>query len=178
MFTGKFQLSENNAHRVMVEFGYVLANAPSGITEEAFYSKYTGQPLSVQGGIITDANVLTHFASASVMYQFTPLSNDVLNVYIGPEFSRMLGYSFVIDYTLGPNPDDEIQEIFPGNMRYINRIWYYNIRYGIDLSIARGQRTDWKLYGNFIHQLDRRPYFPAGFSLGVKFYFGGAVASR
>jgi hypothetical protein len=166
----RFDISDNNAHRILVEFGYVMANTPMDFSNPTyFFSKYTGRPVQE----IVDANLLTHFLNAGLLYEFSPTQDDRYNFYLGAEVNQLLAWSFVVEYLDG-NSEEPLQEINTSRPTSTQDVVqrYYNLRWGMDVSMYRPAKHDIKLYLNFIHQINRRPYFPAGFAIGLKFYFG------
>jgi hypothetical protein len=171
--SSRFDLGQTNAHRLMVEFGYLMGNSPAPTDPNLYYIE--GRTLAQQNGEVVDANALYHCLNLGLMYQFNPLKNDRYNFYIGPEANWLFGITTVVDYLAGGSTEP-LQDISTISRRDIEQnpppAYYFNLRYGADISFARGQSTDWKIYLNLVNQLDVRPYLPAGLLIGVKAYFG------
>lgn len=162
----KFQVTDNPQHRVQVEFGYLMGNSNINFDPDRMLLKYTFGP----NDRITDANLLMHFLNAYIGYEWNLTGNNDYSFTIGPDVTYMFARTFVIEVEYANDPDSR-QNLFTGGRVDDLDEYFLNIRWGGEVKLKDTGNSLFMLYLNFIHQVDQRPYLPAGGLLGVKMYF-------
>jgi hypothetical protein len=167
-FSSKFLLSEQPRLNLMPEFGYLMGNAKNFQSEVLLCE--TGQPPI---GPVQKNNLLIHnlFGGLYMTYDFDP--QELFTLVAGPEAYNTIAITRVLDYQVGPSPDNTNREFCNLDTDQINlQTWHVNLRYGVETRIVDKPAIETKLYFNFIQQVyPFNSILPAGAVLGAKMYF-------
>jgi hypothetical protein len=167
-FTTRLPISRKLGIWIAPEVGYLMGHNKFDVPPE-FISTLSGWPI----GSIGELTTLSHNLQIGGLGLISIGQNDA-GILIGPVAMFNLGHSFFLNYPVGPNPTDVIQERFGGQMPG-HPAMYWLLHTGAEIRVMRQRFDDFHLYGNLLFQIsdtpmELNPWLPVGAFIGARMY--------
>ncbi|MCS7152501.1 MAG: hypothetical protein N2253_05530 [Bacteroidia bacterium] len=150
-------------HAIMPGFGYLMGHSRLLLDSAIYISPLTGRPLTGNA----QAHTYTHFLYLQALWRISFDNEGALAIAGGPQLLRLLGQSLMLEYeTPDGQPIQEWNRVALSDVEKVIPTWIANISLLGELRFREGLNSDWYLYIQTIHQVNRF-LWPTGVLIGV-----------
>lgn len=150
-------------HAIMPGFGYLMGHSRLVLDSAIYISPLTGRPLTG----IAQAHTYTHFLYLQGLWRLSFDEEGAFAVAAGPQVLRLLGQTLMLQYdTPDGQPIQEWNRVSLDDVERVIPLWIVNVALLGEVRFREGLRSDWYLYIQTIHQVDRF-LWPTGLLVGV-----------
>ncbi|MCS7296759.1 MAG: hypothetical protein RMK19_00635 [Bacteroidia bacterium] len=150
-------------HAFMPGFGYLMSHARLLLDSAVYISPLSGRPLTG----IAQSRTYTHFLFLQALWRLSFDEKEALAVAAGPQVLRLLGQTLMLEYsTPDGQPIQEWNRVSLSDVEKVIPAWILNLALQGELRFREGIRSDWFIYLQTIHQVDRF-LWPTGLVIGI-----------